>query len=99
MRIAQEEQFGPCTPILKYNNIEEIKEFMKKTEFGQQASVFTQSGDDLVIYFLIYLEKKKILIFFFFFWKNLFSLISLISWLIMSLVSTSTRNANVDLMW
>lgn len=40
-RLAWEEPFGPILPIIKFNSIEEAIEIVNKSEFGLQASIFT----------------------------------------------------------
>jgi glyceraldehyde-3-phosphate dehydrogenase (NADP+) len=40
MRIYNEEQFGPVVPVVIYDNISEPMQYMEKSEFGQQASIF-----------------------------------------------------------
>lgn len=43
MRIFHEEQFGPVIPVVLYKNIKEPLEFIVKSDFGQQVSIF---GED-----------------------------------------------------
>lgn len=38
---AQEEQFGPLVPIVKYSSVSELEAYMKTTIFGQQAAIFS----------------------------------------------------------
>lgn len=40
MRVYQEEQFGPVTPILSFKNIDEPLDDMAESNYGQQVSVF-----------------------------------------------------------
>jgi glyceraldehyde-3-phosphate dehydrogenase (NADP+) len=40
MRVYEEEQFGPVTPILSFKNIEEPLDDMAESNYGQQVSVF-----------------------------------------------------------
>ncbi len=40
MRIYHEEQFGPIIPVIKFKNINEPLDYIVKSNFGQQASVF-----------------------------------------------------------
>lgn len=40
MRVFHEEQFGPVTPIISFNNIEEPLDDMAASNYGQQVSVF-----------------------------------------------------------
>jgi glyceraldehyde-3-phosphate dehydrogenase (NADP+) len=43
MRIFQEEQFGPIVPVISYKNLQEPLEFIIKSNYGQQVSIF---GED-----------------------------------------------------
>ncbi|MDE5617333.1 MAG: aldehyde dehydrogenase family protein [Ureaplasma sp.] len=43
MRIAWEEPFGPVLPIIEINSFEEAIELSNKSEYGLQASVFTEN--------------------------------------------------------
>ncbi|HAQ37233.1 MAG TPA: NADP-dependent glyceraldehyde-3-phosphate dehydrogenase [Saprospirales bacterium] len=43
MRIYHEEQFGPVVPIVKFADVTEPLEYVIKSKFGQQASIF---GED-----------------------------------------------------
>lgn len=45
MRIAWEEPFGPVLPIIRVNSKEEAIEIANASEYGLQASVFTQNLD------------------------------------------------------
>ena len=45
MRIAWEEPFGPVLPIIRVNSQEEAIEIANASEYGLQASVFTQNLD------------------------------------------------------
>ena len=50
MKIYHEEQFGPVVPIVPYSDFEEVAEYMAKSPYGQQMSLFTESNvDDLVV--------------------------------------------------
>lgn len=40
MRLYKEEQFGPVVPIVPYKNLEEVIEYVVKSSFGQQLSIF-----------------------------------------------------------
>ena len=40
MRIFHEEQFGPVAPIVPYDGVEEVLEYVRESRYGQQASVF-----------------------------------------------------------
>lgn len=46
MRIAWEEPFGPVLPILRVNTVEEAVALANKSEYGLQASVFTENITD-----------------------------------------------------
>jgi len=43
MRIYHEEQFGPVIPIVKFADVREPLEYVIRSKFGQQASIF---GED-----------------------------------------------------
>lgn len=45
-RIAWEEPFGPILPIIKFNHIEEAIDIANKSEFGLQASIFTNDLEE-----------------------------------------------------
>jgi glyceraldehyde-3-phosphate dehydrogenase (NADP+) len=40
MRVAQEEQFGPIIPVMTYAHIEEVRDYLATSRFGQQVSIF-----------------------------------------------------------
>ena len=40
MRVFQEEQFGPVTPVVSFKNIQEPLDDMAASNYGQQVSVF-----------------------------------------------------------
>jgi glyceraldehyde-3-phosphate dehydrogenase (NADP+) len=40
MRIYHEEQFGPLVPIVPYDDIKEVFQYLEESDMGQQASVF-----------------------------------------------------------
>ncbi len=44
-KIANEEQFGPILPIISFDSIEEAIEICNDSEFGLQASIFSQNID------------------------------------------------------
>ncbi|MEI6673101.1 MAG: aldehyde dehydrogenase family protein [bacterium] len=46
MKIYHEEQFGPVVPIVPYENFDEILEYMAKSPYGQQISLFTEGNVD-----------------------------------------------------
>ncbi len=39
-RLAQEEQFGPIVPIMEFDRIEEIEDYVLNSQYGMQASIF-----------------------------------------------------------
>ena len=39
-KIAQEEQFGPVVPVVRYRDAEELVDFLVQSPFGMQASLF-----------------------------------------------------------
>jgi len=41
MRVYHEEQFGPLVPVREFEDLTEIFEYLDKSQYGQQASVFT----------------------------------------------------------
>ncbi|GCD77786.1 NADP-dependent glyceraldehyde-3-phosphate dehydrogenase [Thermaurantimonas aggregans] len=43
MRIYHEEQFGPVVPVVPYNDIEEIFDYLENSKYGQQVSIFGNS--------------------------------------------------------
>lgn len=43
MRLAWEEPFGPVLPFIRVNSVEEAIEISNKSEYGLQASVFTNN--------------------------------------------------------
>jgi glyceraldehyde-3-phosphate dehydrogenase (NADP+) len=47
MRIFHEEQFGPVIPVVPYKNIQEPLEFIVKSDFGQQVSIFGENEDQI----------------------------------------------------
>jgi glyceraldehyde-3-phosphate dehydrogenase (NADP+) len=40
MRLYQEEQFGPLVPVVPFNNISEVIDYVIHSDFGQQLSIF-----------------------------------------------------------
>lgn len=44
MRLWHEEQFGPVVPIAVYDDIEEVKTYIQKMPYGQQAAIFSTSA-------------------------------------------------------
>lgn len=47
MRIYNEEQFGPVIPVVPFDDICEPIEYVVASNYGQQASIFGQNGDQL----------------------------------------------------
>lgn len=47
MRIYHEEQFGPIVPVVKFSDINEPLDYVIKSKFGQQASIFGQDPDQI----------------------------------------------------
>jgi glyceraldehyde-3-phosphate dehydrogenase (NADP+) len=39
-RLAQEEQFGPIVPIVEFDSVEEVEDYVLHSQYGMQASVF-----------------------------------------------------------
>ncbi|NMC35559.1 aldehyde dehydrogenase family protein [Candidatus Beckwithbacteria bacterium] len=44
-RIAHEEQFGPVIPVMIYDDLSEVINFVTHSHYGQQASIFTQNKE------------------------------------------------------
>jgi len=44
MKIWREEQFGPVVPVVAFDDISEVKEYIVNSNFGQQASIFGQDS-------------------------------------------------------
>lgn len=40
MRVYREEQFGPVIPVVPYRDIEEVVNYVRESDFGQQLSIF-----------------------------------------------------------
>lgn len=47
MRLWHEEQFGPVIPIAVYSDKEQIRDYVRKSPFGQQAAIFSRSQSDI----------------------------------------------------
>lgn len=47
MRVYREEQFGPVIPVLSFDDIEEPIEYIVKSNYGQQASIFGEDADTI----------------------------------------------------
>jgi len=47
MKLYYEEQFGPVVPIVAYNKVEEVIQYMVESNYGQQASIFGTDNDEM----------------------------------------------------
>lgn len=47
MRVYHEEQFGPVVPVVPYDEIQEVIDYVVASNYGQQASIFGCDGDAL----------------------------------------------------
>jgi glyceraldehyde-3-phosphate dehydrogenase (NADP+) len=47
MRIFHEEQFGPVIPVIPYKNLKEPLEFIIKSNYGQQVSIFGEDENQI----------------------------------------------------
>lgn len=47
MRVYHEEQFGPVIPVIEFTDINEPIEYMVKSNYGQQVSIFGSSSDEM----------------------------------------------------
>ncbi len=47
MRVYHEEQFGPIVPIVTYRDISEPLDYVVKSNFGQQASIFGEDSKEI----------------------------------------------------
>jgi glyceraldehyde-3-phosphate dehydrogenase (NADP+) len=45
MRVYSEEQFGPVVPVVPYDDIQEVIDYVVASNYGQQASIFGRSPD------------------------------------------------------
>lgn len=45
MRVHNEEQFGPVVPVVPYDDIREVIDYVVSSDYGQQASIFGQDPD------------------------------------------------------
>jgi glyceraldehyde-3-phosphate dehydrogenase (NADP+) len=45
MRVCREEQFGPVVPVAPYDHIDEALQYMRESDYGQQASIFGRDKD------------------------------------------------------
>lgn len=46
MKIYQVEQFGPVIPISYFSSMEELGDYLADSDYGQQASIFSQSSKE-----------------------------------------------------
>ncbi len=47
MRVHQEEQFGPVVPVVPYDDVREVIDYVVSSDYGQQASIFGRSADSI----------------------------------------------------
>lgn len=47
MRIYKEEQFGPVVPVVPFDNIDTVMEYLNASDHGQQLSLFGQNPDEI----------------------------------------------------
>lgn len=47
MRIYDEEQFGPVVPIIAFDTIDEPVDYIVKSKYGQQVSIFSNNADQI----------------------------------------------------
>ena len=47
MKLYYEEQFGPIVPVVPFDDLEEIIQFLINSTHGQQVSIFSQDSDEL----------------------------------------------------
>jgi glyceraldehyde-3-phosphate dehydrogenase (NADP+) len=47
MRLYNEEQFGPVVPVVPYDDIQEVIDYVVSSDYGQQASIFGTSPDSI----------------------------------------------------
>lgn len=45
MKLWREEQFGPVVPVVAFDELEEVSEYVVSSNFGQQASVFGEDSE------------------------------------------------------
>ena len=45
MKIYEEEQFGPVVPVAPYDSIDEVEEYARTGQYGQQVSIFTSKSN------------------------------------------------------
>jgi glyceraldehyde-3-phosphate dehydrogenase (NADP+) len=47
MRVYHEEQFGPVIPVIEFDDTNEPIEYMVKSNYGQQVSIFGSDSDEI----------------------------------------------------
>lgn len=47
MRVFNEEQFGPVIPIVPFHDIRTVIDYVIKSDFGQQISIFSDNSEDI----------------------------------------------------
>lgn len=47
MRVYREEQFGPVVPIVPYDDLEAVIEYVISSNFGQQLSIFGENSEEV----------------------------------------------------
>ncbi|AWG26770.1 NADP-dependent glyceraldehyde-3-phosphate dehydrogenase [Flavobacterium kingsejongi] len=47
MKLYYEEQFGPIVPIVPFEDMEEVIEYLIESNYGQQVSIFSTDSDEL----------------------------------------------------
>lgn len=47
MRLYHEEQFGPLVPVVPYDDIAEVTDYVIHSDFGQQLSIFATDGSQI----------------------------------------------------
>ncbi|MBC7451998.1 MAG: NADP-dependent glyceraldehyde-3-phosphate dehydrogenase, partial [Cytophagales bacterium] len=47
MKLYYEEQFGPVVPIVAYDKVEEVIQYMVESNYGQQASIFGTDNEEM----------------------------------------------------
>ena len=47
MRVYKEEQFGPVIPVVPYNDLEQVIDYVVNSNFGQQLSIFGEDAQEV----------------------------------------------------
>ncbi|MCY1455832.1 Aldehyde dehydrogenase family protein [compost metagenome] len=47
MRLYHEEQFGPLIPVVPYRDLDEVIDYVRESDFGQQLSLFGNDPDEI----------------------------------------------------